>query len=156
MPQSAQRPCKGIGCPNLVKVGGKESYCPKCKDRQPMTPCRNSVRKKCPNLVKPPYRYCDACHAAWQKTAAYMERRRLTDERRGSGHKRGYGVRWRIQRKHKLSMNPLCQECERVGILVPAREVHHIDGSTRSHGYSNLMSVCIACHHKLDAERRRG
>ena len=155
MPHAAQKPCKGLGCPATVPIRGESAYCPKCADRRPLTPCRNSIRDGCANLAKPPNRYCQACYAAWQKTAAYMERRRLVDHARGSGHKRGYGVRWRTQRKAKLARDPLCQTCDERGVLVPAVEVHHLDGNPKNRDNRNLWSVCIDCHRRLDTARRR-
>lgn len=57
--------------------------------------------------------------------------------------------RWRSLRALKLSESPLCEECQRKGILTPAQMVDHIvpinKGGTPL-DMSNLQSLCGSCH----------
>jgi 5-methylcytosine-specific restriction protein A len=87
---------------------------------------------------------CDVCS---------KQRKASTEDYRASSGER-YGTRWtelsaRYRRKH-----PLCEECLRQGRTEAAIEVHHkIKVSERPdlvYAWDNLMSVCRACHVKLD------
>lgn len=85
------------------------------------------------------------------------------DKKRGSPSKRGYDATWVKVRKNYLMQHPLCENCEKEGRIMPAREVHHIkaisEGGERF-DFDNLMAVCRACHQKFTEEqikaRRRG
>ena len=65
-------------------------------------------------------------------------------------------LQWRKTRRHKLSMQPLCERCAERGEIKEATEVHHItpvesarDADTmRSLAYDphNLRSLCHDCH----------
>lgn len=59
-------------------------------------------------------------------------------------------TRWIRVRLDKLSINPLCEECERHGIVTAADTVHHkqerIDRPDLSLDLDNLESVCRQCH----------
>jgi 5-methylcytosine-specific restriction endonuclease McrA len=74
-----------------------------------------------------------------------------SDDYRESGR---YGYRWDQLSKAKRAANPLCERCERMGLVVVATEVHHIqkvkDRPDRKYDWSNLMSVCRSCHEILD------
>lgn len=69
--------------------------------------------------------------------------------------------KWQQLRAAKLKAQPLCEECERRGIVRAATEVHHIRpvGSaltpegmkTLAYDRNNLMSVCVQCHQDLHA-----
>ena len=68
-------------------------------------------------------------------------------------------VRWQKLRLIKLSNNPLCEVCERVGRITEAEEVDHIlpriERPDLTFVYSNLQSVCKDCHtEKSNAEIR--
>lgn len=64
--------------------------------------------------------------------------------------------RWRNLREIKLTVDPICEECDKVGKVTPADDVHHIvsfmstdNPVTRKHlafDYNNLMSLCKQCH----------
>lgn len=62
-----------------------------------------------------------------------------------------YDRRWRKIRALYLAKHPLCVDCEKVGKLIPATEVHHIvavnDGGTDN--YDNLMGLCKPCHSRI-------
>lgn len=72
------------------------------------------------------------------------------DQRRGSAHARGYDKRWEKLRGMILRNAPFCVDCEAVGRVTPATEVHHIvakrDGGTDEE--SNLSALCKSCHSK--------
>ena len=67
---------------------------------------------------------------------------------------------WRSLRMAKLSANPLCERCESLKKVTLACEVHHVQKFMNGldevgqadlfYNYSNLLSVCISCHHILD------
>ena len=71
---------------------------------------------------------------------------------------------WRELRIMKLRANPLCEVCEREGIVTSAHAVHHrhpIEESTSkaemrkwAFMWENLVSVCDACHAKIHKEER--
>jgi len=73
---------------------------------------------------------------------------------------------WRELRIQKLRANPLCEECEREGIVTSAHAVHHrhpIEDSTSkaemrkwAFMWENLVSVCDACHAKIHKEQGKG
>ena len=57
--------------------------------------------------------------------------------------------RWKNLRRLKLSSNPLCELCEKAGLVVSANQVDHIT-SIQAGGdaasLDNLMSLCTPCH----------
>lgn len=79
----------------------------------------------------------------------------MHDLRRGSPSKRGYDARWVKARELYLMEHPLCENCEKEGRIMPAREVHHIialqDGGARLDP-ENLMALCRTCHQKFTQE----
>lgn len=70
--------------------------------------------------------------------------------------------RWVALRRAVLTEHPICQECERKGLLSPAKEVHHIvpvekatsesDMNALMYDRHNLMALCRACHVRLHTE----
>ncbi|MCM1166430.1 MAG: HNH endonuclease [Lachnospiraceae bacterium] len=69
-----------------------------------------------------------------------------------------YGKAWRIIRRRYIAAHPLCEECLRRGLAIPAEHVHHIvplaDGGINDE--SNLMSLCKSCHSRIHMKMRRG
>lgn len=67
--------------------------------------------------------------------------------------------RWRRLRAVKVSMNPLCELCEKDGKVTPAEDVHHIRSFMRTddpvqrnflaYDFDNLMSLCKKCHQEI-------
>lgn len=65
---------------------------------------------------------------------------------------RGY----RMARAEKLRLNPICEECEKVGVINPVDEVHHVTpimtGRNKiarqrlAEDINNLKSLCYQCH----------
>ena len=61
-------------------------------------------------------------------------------------------ARWKSCRNAYLKRHPLCEMCERDGLVTPATEVHHIKpieegGAELDH--ANLMSLCHSCHMQI-------
>lgn len=57
--------------------------------------------------------------------------------------------KWRNLRSIKLQMNPICEECERKGIITPAQMVDHIIPINKGGApldLTNLQSLCNRCH----------
>ena len=68
---------------------------------------------------------------------------------------------WRRLRRRYLSQHPLCQECEAVGRLIPAQEVHHVKPVAEGGPFlewGNLRALCKSCHshHHAAARGRSG
>lgn len=72
--------------------------------------------------------------------------------------------RWREVRAKKMTENPLCEECEKKGIVKPAQCVHHVTeietAKTDAEAWdlttslNNLVSLCFDCHHKIHTQRK--
>lgn len=79
---------------------------------------------------------------------------------RGTNKERGYGADWTDLRNAYITDYPLCERCEELGHITPAREVHHkvafqgTDDPLRL-DWNNLESVCNACHRKREHERKK-
>ena len=57
--------------------------------------------------------------------------------------------RWRSLRAIKLQQDPLCEECQRKGLVVPAQMVDHIVPINKGGApmeLENLQSLCNKCH----------
>ena len=69
---------------------------------------------------------------------------------RGTRQERGYDAAWQKVRLAHLQKYPLCQDCQALGYVRPAREVHHkikIAIAPRLRlDPDNLMSLCRQCH----------
>lgn len=65
---------------------------------------------------------------------------------------------WKKCRKAFRAANPLCKSCEQRGRIVSADVVDHIverrDGGADL-DWSNLQSLCHACHNAKSADERR-
>jgi len=72
--------------------------------------------------------------------------------------KAGYGWDWQQLQAKFITHNPLCYQCEKIGIVKAAEEVHHIVPITEAPwlrlDWNNLMALCVACHRAIDQERR--
>ena len=64
--------------------------------------------------------------------------------------------RWRLIRKRQLSRQPLCEECQRTGLLEPAKVVDHVDGDSFNNQPDNLASMCWPCHSRKTAQQDGG
>lgn len=89
----------------------------------------------------------------------HCERCRPRQVRSKTTAERGYDHRWRDLSERKRRENPLCEECEREGTVTPATEVHHVVPIAQAPHlrlqWANLMSVCSACHAKLERGAKR-
>ena len=68
--------------------------------------------------------------------------------------------RWKDLRARKMADNPLCEECERKGKVIPAKEVHHLKpfeidyDLSLAYDYDNLISLCVECHKEAHEKLR--
>jgi 5-methylcytosine-specific restriction enzyme A len=96
---------------------------------------------RCGAIVK---RRCERCSPKQAHAATTAER--------------GYDHRWRTLSERKRREDPLCEECMRLGNVTPATEVHHIVSIAAAPHlrlrWTNLASVCSACHARLEQEAR--
>ena len=74
-----------------------------------------------------------------------------------------YGSRkWKKCRRNYLSLHPICERCEKLGIIAKADHVHHkiyLDTQTYadplvSMNYDNLEALCFNCH-QAEHHRRK-
>ena len=75
-------------------------------------------------------------------------------EYRASAHARGYDSNWKRLRLLKLTVNPLCEECNSHNVIRPAQEVDHIRPISRGGArldLNNLQSLCKTCHSQKTA-----
>lgn len=72
------------------------------------------------------------------------------DGSRKSPTEKGYGWRWTCYRKSHLRLNPLCRDCQDVGKVTPAQEIHHIlkaaDHPELFWEPTNHLGLCKKCH----------
>jgi len=105
---------------------------------KPRKPCQSPL---CGELIHSSDRFCT-------KHKSLDHRRR--NKARVKTTIAGYDKSWRKIRNSKLKINPLCERCEKEGIVKEAECVHHImevkDGGGNE--ISNLMSLCNNCHNK--------
>ena len=75
------------------------------------------------------------------------------EERRGTRHDRGYDYQWAKSSEAFRRRHPICQECERVDIIVPVDVVDHkIPVSLRPDlrmDRKNWWSLCHHCHNGM-------
>lgn len=124
---------------------------------------------KYPGCLKPVVRgtrYC-ALHAekgrkrdeAQEATARRM-REKHRKELRGSSSARGYGYKWQKIRARFLALHPICQECERLGIVKAATDVDHIvphrGDMNLFYDIENLQALCHECHSRKTAKEDGG
>lgn len=66
-------------------------------------------------------------------------------------------AQWRAIRKLQLERFPLCEDCERAGLVTAAHEVDHNTGDTSRNMIGiELSSLCKPCHSSRTARRERG
>ena len=111
-------------------------------------------RGTCPNLIQDKNKYCFDCLPYIKIANKKYDRTRNKSPERRFLHSQG----WRRAREHKLSIDPLCEQCLKKGYTVPAVLVHHLDGNELNNDFGNLKSLCNDCHetvHKDVRWRRR-
>lgn len=79
------------------------------------------------------------------------------DKRRGTSSGRGYSTQWQKVRIAHLRSHPLCAECEREGMTVPAVLVHHVTPlreNGAAYDANNLVSLCSYHHERIHGKDR--
>jgi 5-methylcytosine-specific restriction enzyme A len=76
--------------------------------------------------------------------------RQAFDQQRGTSADRGYDHRWRRFRLSFLASSPLCSDCQALGRVTAATDVHHVR-KLRDHPElrldpTNVMALCGPCH----------
>lgn len=108
--------------------------------------------------------YCHAhAHHAKQSTRIYDRTTRRNDPALAEAKRIRSSARWIKVQRLFITEHPLCQDPfgdhRRRGTTETGRQVHHVKPlATHPHlayDFDNLMSVCTACHSKLEAEARR-
>jgi 5-methylcytosine-specific restriction enzyme A len=112
--------------------------------RKPKTPCRYPG---CPRLVDGGS-YCEEHQKEITKQYNTYERDKVSQRFYQSEE-------WKLVRKRKLQLNPLCEECLRQGKLTKATMVDHIKPIKEGGApldLANLQSLCWSCHSRKSAE----
>lgn len=82
---------------------------------------------------------------------SYLPKRETQGRRRHANSAFYQSQRWRRVRAMYLREHPLCEECERQGVLRDARVVDHIrqinDGGA-PYDFANMQALCDRCHNK--------
>lgn len=66
-------------------------------------------------------------------------------------------ARWQRLRRLKLSSSPICEDCERIGIVVPAQAVdHRTPISAGGEAFPDLDALASLCHSCHSAKTARG
>ena len=76
----------------------------------------------------------------WNKPKQYSE---------GPHVKLYHSKAWRTLRERKMRENPICEHCEKVGLLTSAQMVDHIKPVSEGGEFwsmANLQSLCNQCH----------
>ena len=111
----------------------------------PTKPKRPCSHPSCPKLTNG--RFCEE-HAK-------EEAKRYEKYDRDPAVRRRYGRAWKRIRDRYAATHPLCELCQKNGLLIPTEEIHHkiplSEGGT--HSEENLIALCKACHARLHAER---
>lgn len=116
--------------------------------RKAPRPCRHPG---CPKHAAGASAYCPEHGAA---------RRAAEESRRGSSASRGYGGKWQRERAAYLKANPVCVEHRKVGRVVLATVVDHIQPHKGDQHLfwrrSNWQALCKTCHDAKTAREDGG
>ena len=67
--------------------------------------------------------------------------------------------RYQVERRRFLAANPLCAECDRNGIVMPAAELDHIVPASKAPerfwDQENWQGLCVECHLAKTAKENR-
>lgn len=89
----------------------------------------------------------------------HKERVRAYNKARPARHELYNTTRWRKLRELKMSLSPLCEQCEREGRITAGELVDHIipieDGGAKF-ALENLQTLCRACHNRKHSDSNRG
>ena len=117
-------------------------------------PCRFS---QCRGLTDNPNGYCDQHQHL--KPITKDSNWKHWQNRKGNVTDRGYGGKWQRLRIQILRRDDyLCQHCLKDQTLTRATHVDHITPKSRggSDSFSNLQSLCAACHARKTAGESQG
>lgn len=112
--------------------------------------CKNCRRNRSVKGSK----FCEACapvqHQQERARLNAAKRDKLANDATAREHHAFYKSRkWLRARAEKRKLNPLCEDCEAEGRLVPMAEVDHVqrikDGGDRF-DLANMRSLCRSCH----------
>ena len=120
----------------------------------PKRPCfgKGPRRGKCTNTVSKGTICCDDCVPFLKQQTREYDIERDQSEGRQFLH----STRWRKIRGMKLSIDPICEECARMGRTKSAILVHHIDRDETNCEGDNLRSLCTECHEREHRNERWG
>ena len=121
---------------------------------KPARPCpgKGPRYRSCPNLIRGSETCCPECKP-YEKaiTRRYDKERDESPERKFLHSKT-----WRRIRNYKLSIDPLCERCDKQGLTVTAVLVHHKDGNQLHNHPVNHESLCNTCHEETHKGERWG
>jgi 5-methylcytosine-specific restriction protein A len=106
---------------------------------RPKTICKHPG---CGKLIDAPG-YCQA-HVKQDRVDSYA--RRKADPLYAQKQRFYASAFWQRLRRMILAAEPLCRFCAENGLVVPAKDVDHIDGNTNNNDASNLRPLCRVCH----------
>lgn len=110
----------------------------------------------CPNLVEAGEKYCP------EHKENEVQQQRQYDNERGTAAQRGYDARWRKARILFLRRHPICEcdECKRLGRILPATVVDHIKphkGDPKLFwDKNNWQAMAKSCHDRKTAKEDGG
>lgn len=109
----------------------------------PYRPKRPCSHPGCPKLTNG--RFCEE--------HAIQEEKRYEKYDRDPVMKKRYGRSWKRIRDRYIAAHPLCEQCQKLGKVKSATEVHHIKPLSQggSNDVSNLMALCTSCHSEITA-----
>lgn len=107
--------------------------------------------------------WCERHAHAKPNTKAEYDQRRKTDPALARAAAIRSSARWKKVARMKLGINPLCEDPfethKRRNMTETAKQVHHIEGLATApelaFDLANLMSVCVQCHARLEADERK-
>ena len=121
----------------------------------PLSPLKPCKAPGCPGLTRG--RYCDKHkhkEIEYEKRRAAEARKRF-DATRPTAAQRGYDSKWREARAGFLRKHPLCAECLKRGLKVPAVVVDHIiphkGDKVLFWRRDNWQPLCLSCHNRKSA-----
>lgn len=104
------------------------------------------LKQGCSNTVESGY--CEEHKESQNQTKKL--RNKITDQKRGTAHERGYTAQWRRHRIYFLKRNALCVHCMEIGRFTGATVVDHIIDHKGNHtlfwDQSNWQSLCKSHH----------
>jgi 5-methylcytosine-specific restriction endonuclease McrA len=88
----------------------------------------------------------------------YLNIYQSNNKKRAMNNDQIYYNKYRKARQYKIRINPICERCEKLGVIVPVHEIHHVvpimtgkDHNNRMQlatDITNMESLCLQCHLK--------